>query len=280
MHRSLFSVLVMCFALLFDIANATQNKKVLNLAILPTAGASSLEIAWKPVAKYLEDALGMKVNLKFVSDYAALVSGMKYKHIDVTYFGPEAYVQAAQRANAIAIVKELNEAGIAGYHSIIITKKSSNITSIEQLKGKTWAFTDPNSTSGTLLPNIYLKKMGIKPQEYFSKVIYSGSHEASILSVKTGRLHGASTNDLDFERGVGKGWKKEDFNIIWTSDLIVGAPIAVRKDLPKDLIASLQKALIDLKDEEILKKLKNKGFIEAKDSDYNPIRELIKSKGK
>ncbi len=277
---SLLSVVVLCFTLFFNIVNGSQDKKVLNLAVLPTAGSSSLDIAWKPVAKYLEKELDIKVNLKFVNDYAALVSGMQYKHIDIVYFGPESYVQAAQRANAIALVKELNESGIAGYHSIIITKKSSNITSIEQLRGKTWAFTDPNSTSGTLVPSIYLKKIGINPQQYFSKVIYSGSHEASILSVKAGRLDGASTNDLDFKRGIGKGWKEEDFNIIWTSDLIVGAPIAARKDLPQDLLISLQKAFINLKDENILKNLKNKGFIEAKDSDYDPIRELIKNKGK
>lgn len=107
-----------------------------------------------------------------------------------------------------------------GYHSIIISKKSSNLTSLESLKGKTWAFTDPNSTSGTLVPSVYLKKQGIDQQKYFSKVIYSGGHEASILSVKAGRLDAAATNDLDFQKGLGKGWKEDDFNVIWTSELI------------------------------------------------------------
>ncbi len=255
--------------------------KELNFAVIPVAGSSSMETMWKPVAEYLQEDLGIKINLKFVGDYAGVIAGMQYKHVDIAYFGPESYVQAATRAKAEAIVAELNEDGVAGYHGIIITKKDKNLTTLESLKGKTWAFTDPNSTSGTLLPNTYFKQQGIDAQKYFSQVIYSGGHEASILSVKAGRLDAAATNDLDFKKGLGKGWKEEDFNIIWKSDLIISGPIAVRSELPQDLKEKIRQSLLKLNDnKKILQMSKLTGFVSAKDSDYNSIRKLIEEKGK
>jgi phosphonate transport system substrate-binding protein len=78
--------------------------------------------------------------------------------------------------------------------------------------------------------------LNLDPEKHFSRVIYSGSHEASILSVKGGKVDIASTNDLDMDRGNGKFWDKEkDFNIIWTSKLIPGSNMAYRKDLPDSL---------------------------------------------
>ncbi|TLD97610.1 phosphonate ABC transporter substrate-binding protein [Helicobacter jaachi] len=275
-----FGLVKIVALMLFACTLHAKEIKELNFAVIPVAGSSSMEAMWGPVVKRLEKDLGMKVNLKFVNDYAGVITAMQYNHVQLAYFGPESYVQAALRANAEVLATEVNTQGIAGYHSIIITKKDSKLTTLEQLKGKTFAFTDPNSTSGTLVPSVYFKKIGIDPQKYFSKVIYSGGHEASILSVKAGRLDGAATNDLDFQKGIGKGWKKDDFNVIWTSDLIVGAAIAARKDLPQDLKDKIQNTFINIKDKQTLDAIKNGGFIVGKDSDYDVIRELMKAKGK
>lgn len=265
-------------SLLLFVFGIFVNAKELNFAVIPVAGSGSMEAMWRPVADKLSKDLGMKVNLKFVSDYAGVITAMQHKHIDLGYFGPESYVQAATRANAQVIAIELNAQGVAGYKSIIITRKDSNLKTIESLKGKTFAFTDPNSTSGTLVPSVYFKKAGINPQNYFSKVIYSGGHEASILSVKAGRIDAAATNDLDFEKGAGKAWNTNEFNIVWTSDLIVGGALAVRKDLPQDLKDKIQNSLINMKDKKLLETIKSGGFIVGKDSDYDSIRELMKEK--
>lgn len=272
-----FKKFLILLALSASLLPAKELKEI-NFGVIPVAGTSSLEEYWNPVVEHLQTALNLKVNLKFVGDYAALITSMQHKHVDIAYFGPESYVQAAKRANAVALVKQTNQSGVAGYRGIIITKKGSNLNAIKDLKGKTWAFTDPNSTSGTLVPSIYLKEQGIEPKKYFSKVVYSGSHEASILSVKSGRIDAAATNDLDFNVGLGKGWDREDFNIIWTSDIIVGAPVAARKDLPQSLQNSIQKALVDFKDSKVLERMKSQGFIQATDRDYDPVREIVKMK--
>lgn len=184
-----------------------------------------------------------------------------------------------KRANAEALVVEVDaETGVPGYRGIIITKKDSGLNTLESIKGKTWAFTSSQSTSGTLVPTVMFSKSGINPQEYFSKVLYSGGHEASILSIKAGKIDAASTNDLDFSRGLGKAWTADDFNIIWTSDLIPGSPMAVRGDLPESLKKALKEAFISYNDKDGLNKLKIKGYIEASDSMYDPVRDLIEIK--
>lgn len=275
-----FSIVTLVLILLLSNLVA-KDKKELVFGVIPGAGSESMEDMFENLHKYLSQKLGIKIKLTIAGDYTSVITAMSKKHIDFAYFGPNSYIEATKRANARALVVEVDEkSGLPGYKGIILTKKGSGLKTLEDLKGKIWAFTDPQSTSGTLIPSILFEKQGIDPQKYFKKVIYSGSSEASILSVKSGKINAASNNDLDFDRGLGKRWKKDDFNIIWTSKLIPGAPIAIREDLPESLKDSLQQALIEYKDPIGLKKMKNKGFIKADDSTYDSVRELIKLKEK
>jgi len=249
----------------------------LNFGVIPTDSSANMTERFDSLVKYLGKRVGVQVELKTATDYAAVITGMQFKHIDFAYFGPKSYVEAAARANADAFALEVTMDGSKGYHGVIITREGSGFKSIQDLRGRTWAFTDPNSTSGTLVPMVYfLQELKIDPDKYFSKVIYSGSHEASMLSVKNGRIDGASTNDLDMARGNGKEWNQEkDFNIIWKSPLIPGSPIAYRKDLPDSLKRALKDAFLSYNDPEGLGQLKLKGYTDVTDEMYNPIRYLI-----
>jgi len=253
--------------------------KEVNFGLIPVAGTSSVKDTFGPLGAYLEKTLGVKVNLQSAGDYAGVITAMQHKHVDIAYFGPKSYVEAAKRAGAEAVATEIDaESGLPGYKGIIITKKGSGLKTLEDIKGKTWAFTDSHSTSGTLVPTVMFSKKGINPQKYFSKVIYSGGHEASILAVKAGKVDAASTNNLDFNRGLGKHWNEDDFNILWTSELIPGSPMTVRKDLPESFKKAVKDAFLSLKDEKILSNMKIKGYADGNDAFYNPVRELIELK--
>jgi phosphonate transport system substrate-binding protein len=251
--------------------------KQLVLGAVPTESSSHQTERWDPLVAHLAKTLGIPVKMQIASDYAAVITAMQFKHVDLAYFGPKSYVEAAARANAECFVVELGPEGTPGYHGLIISKKGSGIDKLEDGKGKTWAFVDPNSTSGTLVPTIYLvKERKIDPATYFSKVVYSGSHEASMLSVKAGKIDLAAVNDLDMARGDGKVWNKDkDFQILWTSPLIPGSPMVWRKDLPESLKSALRAAFLEYKDQEGLAKLKISGYVPAADSVYDPIREQI-----
>ena len=121
-----------------------------------------------PLTNYLSKSLGIKVEMKLAGDYTGIITGMQHKHVDFAYLGPKSYVEAAKRANAEALVVEVDgESGLPGYRGTIITKKGSNLKSLEDIKGKTWAFTSSQSTSGTLVPSVMFSKKGIDPKKYF-----------------------------------------------------------------------------------------------------------------
>ncbi len=278
MKRLLMTVVMMLMVTAMSVTNTLAQKDwptEITYGVIPVASSRNMSDSFGGLVNHLEKELGLKVKLQVAGDYAGVITGMQHGHIDLAYLGPKSYVEAAKRANAEALVVEVGQSGVAGYHGYIITKTGSGLKKLADLKGKKWAFTDPHSTSGTLVPTVYFNEINIDPTNYFGRVVYSGSHEASILSVKAGKIDGASTNDLDFDRGLGTHWKKEDFNIIWTSDLIPGSPMAVRKDLPESLKKAIQKAFVSYTDKDGLEKLKIAGFQKADDHLYDGIRQLI-----
>lgn len=251
------------------------------LGFIPTEGAADSAKRAKPIAEKMEKILGVKVEIFTASDYAGIITAMANKHIDFAYFGPKSYTEAAEKANAEAVLMELNKTGQPGYTGVIITRKDSGIKSMDEAKGKTFAFTDPNSTSGFLVPNVlFARDMKVDPKEYFKEVKFSGSHGASILAVKNGSIEVAATNNIDMDRMVEKGsasW--DDFNVIWTSDLIPGAPMCARADLPESLKAAFAGALLQLNDEmAALNILQNGGYRHTSDADYDIIRYLKRLK--
>lgn len=279
MKKLIILMMVLTISVSSAFAQQKWPKKVV-FGVIPTAAQSSMKDVFGNLMDYLSKELGVPVELQTANDYAAVITGMQYKHIDCAYFGPKSYVEAAKRANAEALVLEVGQDGSHGYYGYIITKKGSGLKSLADIKGKRWAFTDPNSTSGTLVPTVMFAKKGINPQHYFGKVIYSGSHETSIISVKNGKVDAASTNDLDFKRGLGRHWENNDFNIIWTSSLIPGSPMACRKDLPSSFLMAMKGALISYNDPKGLEKLKISGYAPTTDKLYDTIRELIEMKNK
>lgn len=260
-------------------ANQNEWPKEVTFGVIPVAGATSVKDTFGGLADYLQNTLGVKVKLQTAGDYTGVITGMQHKHIDIAYFGPKSYVEAAKRAGAEAVATEVDaESGLPGYKGMIITKKGSGLKSLEDIKGKKWAFTSSQSTSGTLVPTVMFSKKGIDPQKYFSKVVYSGGHEASILSVKAGKVDAASTNNLDFNRGLGRNWNADDFNVIWTSDIIPGSPMTVRKDLPTSFKMAVKGAFLSLDDKELLSKMKIAGYVPGNDKFYDSVRELIELK--
>jgi len=276
-----FLIVMMIFVITVSSAFAEQKwPKEITFGVIPTASQSSMKDVFGGLTDFLSEQLGVNVKLKTANDYAAVITGMQYGHIDCAYFGPKSYVEASKRAGAEALVLEKSLDGSLGYYGWIISKKGSGIKTLEDLKGKKWAFTDPNSTSGTLVPSVMFSKKNIDPKKYFGRVIYSGSHEASILSVKNGKVDAASTNDLDFARGLGKHWEKEDFNIIWVSDLIPAAPMVCHKDLPSSFKMAMKGAFTSYDDPAGLSKIKIQGYFPVKDSFYDSVRELVALKKK
>jgi phosphonate transport system substrate-binding protein len=280
-------ITVLCLTLItgaFAFAKEKWPEKI-RIGLIPTEGGADIKVRFEPLMQHLEKELGVKVEAFSASDYAGIITAMTHKHIEFAYFGPKSYVEASARAGAEALALELDKDGAKGYQGILITGKKSGITTIEQAtdKTKTFAFTDPNSTSGCLVPSVlFYRDLKTPPEALFKEVSFSGSHGASILAVKNNKVDVAATNDIDLNRMIEKGAaSKDDFNIIWTSELIPGAPMAGRKDLPQDLKEAFTKALLSFNDnKEGLEKLQNGGYAPVTDANYDVVRYMNDLKAK
>jgi len=279
--------MVLCIIMVITVSAFGGQKwpKKIRLGLIPTEGGADIKIRFQPLIDHLEKELGIKVEPFSASDYAGIITAMAHKHIDFAYFGPKSYVEASSRANAQALALELNTEGGKGYYGILITNKKSGITSMKMAtdKTKTFAFTDPNSTSGCLVPSVlFYRDIGIPPEKLFKEISFSGSHGASMLAVKNSKIDVAATNDLDLKRMIEKGAiRSNDFNIIWKSELIPGAPMCGRKDLPSSLKAAFTGALMSFNfNKKGLAKLQIGGYTPVNDTSYDVVRYMKQLKAK
>jgi phosphonate transport system substrate-binding protein len=269
----------------------------LTFAIIPAENASGVTERWAPFVSYLSKELGVKINLRIANDYAAVIEGQRAGNIQIASYGSASFARA--RLTGVmtdAFANDINADGSTGYYSVFFVKANSAYKTIDNLKGKNLGLVDPNSTSGNNVPRFELDKMGISDADtYFSKVVFTGSHENALLALSQGTVDVAAnqwTNDDDstlsqmLHKGMlknadGTPMKKEDFRIVHKSAPIINGPYAYSSDLPADLKAAIAKAFVDAptKDKAAFDKLSDgqkKGFHAATTKDWDATIDLIK----
>ena len=257
--------------------------KELVIAEVPVESAADYEARYAPFLDYLKQKLGIPVRLFVAGDYTAVMVSQAQGQTHVAFYGPGSYVDAIEKANAPieAFVKEDSLRSGTVYHSLILSKKGSGIKTLEDAKGKDFAFVDPESTSGFKVPMAYFcLEAKIKPKEYFKRVAFAGTHESVILGIAQGTIPVGVTWDTGISIATQKGQIKgiEDFEVIWRSDPIPSSPWAYRKDLPEDLKEALRTAYLEYENtpegQKWLEARGLKGFEPASDADYDPFRKV------
>lgn len=198
----------------------------------------------------VEEALGVPVKLFTPADYDGVIQGLLGGTIDYAGLGASAYAKIyLTDPEAVDIqLTTLNVDDSTGYYSIGFARKDAGIASMDDAKGKVFAFADPNSASGYLIPGAELTEKYGKLEDYFSEVKMSGGHEQTIVGVANGDFAaGVSWADGlgDWEDGFTNGAfrKAADSGIvdmndiveIWRSKLIPNGPYVVRRSLPQDV---------------------------------------------
>ena len=161
---------------------------------------------------------------------------------------------------------------------MVITRKDSGLDSVARLQRKTFAFVDPTSASGHLFPKAGLLADGFDPDKHFSRVIFSGSHDANIMAVANGKVDGAAVADRIFESAVAKGVvKAEDFQVIWRSQPIPESPMVWRKSLDAATKQKVAAALAEIKDLPWGDQGVLNGFAPTTDKAYDVVRQTAKA---
>lgn len=226
-------------------------------------GVQSVETQGAALTRYrgfdqhVQETLGVDLDLFLSSEYAGVIQAIAGGQIEVMDMGASGYAAAWIETNGgvepLVVPQEAD--GSIGYYAVMFVRSDSDFQSIDDLKGKNFAWADPNSASGYLFPLVGLRGMGIEPEQHFGNVVFSGGHEQSIIGVLDGTYDAAVTwtNDIEkhtrgglhmmLERGV---LQADDIRIIWVSDLIPNPVIAIRKDVPEEMKNDLRNLFLNL----------------------------------
>jgi phosphonate transport system substrate-binding protein len=250
---------------------------VLNMGLVPGEDPRVMVNDNQALLDHLHNTLQMEIKPFVATDYNGVIEALRAKKLDIALLGPFSYVLATTVADVEAFALLETQKQGATYRSVIIARKDRGVHSLKDLAGKTFAFVDPSSTSGHLFPKAALIKAGYNPDTYFSRVIFSGGHDASAIAVQNGKVDAAAVADALLDIAYARGMLKQDeVEVVWTSDPIPGAPVVYRRDLPADLKAKIRASFAQIHNMPWGPQTTIKRFSPTDDAAYDVIRETAK----
>ena len=277
------------------ISACTSNKEIgseknpIKFYLIPAQDMQTLSENGKILEKYLKAELGLNVVVDLPVSYIAVVEAFGTKRADVAIINTFGYILANEKYGVEARLKLMNR-GRDEYYGQIITRSDSKIKSIKDIDKKKFAFVDPASTSGYLLPMRLFKEEGIQPKEH----IFSGRHDSVVTAVYQKQVDAGATFFTPEDEQGPKDARMlvktqfpdvfEKIKILKLTGPIPNDPVVFRKDLPEELKEKISQALIKyIKTEDgakvLLAMYHVTDFKVASDKDYDKVRGYLKDLG-
>ena len=261
-------------------ATLAQAADVLKVSAIPDEAPTELLRKFQPLGAYLEQQLGMPVEFTPVADYPAVVEALASDRIDLACLGGFTFVQARLKTgNALPLVQRAED---ARFTSKFITA-NPDVQSLADLKGKSFAFGSVSSTSGSLMPRYFMLQDGIKPESHFSRVGYSGAHDATAAWVQAGKVDAGVLNASVWDKLVANGTiDSNKVRVFATTPTYFDYNWTVRGTLDPALTAKIKAAFLALdpaiaEHKAILDLQAASRFIETAPENYQGIEEAARA---
>lgn len=233
---------------------------------------------YREFLEYLGRQIGQPVEYVDAEDYAEINRKLEVGELEAAFVCSGPYVDGKEKFG-LEFIAAPQAYGEKVYYSYFIVPSKSQATSLDDLRGKSFAFTDPLSNSGKLVPEYTLARMGTTPERFFSKISYSGSHDKSIKAVSEGLVDGAAVDSLIWE------YKNQKFpeqtaktRIIFKSKPYAPPPFVVRPGLDGAIKEKLRQVMLNAHNspegKAILSKMMIDRFVPLKDSAYDSVRQI------
>jgi phosphonate transport system substrate-binding protein len=261
----------------------------LRIGLVPFETGEELLKDIQPLMDVISKGMGQEVRPTVAADYTGVIEALKNKQLDIAFLSPASYVMAKQEANVKILVKSQRD-GSPYYYGAIIVRADSPIQKLEDLRGKRFSFGDPLSTTGHIFARKMMLDIGIKPEADLASVIYSGSHDATILSVLNKKVDAGATY-ADDKEGKSSAWQRflkpeeqSQIRVLSYTEPIPADMICASAEFPADKAERLTKTILDFsaspEGQKLLKKLyKFDGYVPATDEDYKLVREGFEAAG-
>ena len=260
--------------------------RILRVGFVPAEDAQQVIQNAQPIVEILQKELGMEVQPFVATDYTGVVEALRVNKLDVAFLTPASYVLAKSEANVRVVLKSERK-GSPYYYAAIITRADSGIKSLEDLRGKTFAFGDPLSTSANVFPRKMFHERGIDPVRDFKQILYSGGHDATVLAVLNGKVDAGATyaNSPDNQDTAWTRYLKTPENIkkiraIAFSEPIPADNLVLNGNLDERIAKKIEEIFLALsRDPQGQKMLRDlyqiDGFVPASDKDYDSVRQAF-----
>jgi len=255
-------------------------REQLHIAVAAMISPETTRTYYQDLLTLIADRLGRRAVFSQRRTYAEVNEMVKKKEVDFAFVCAGPYTQGkSDFGMEILAVPVVN--GKSVYYSYILAGKSSPIQSFGDLRGKKFAFTDPQSNTGSLVPTYMLARKGETPKKYFSEFFYSNSHDNSIKAVAEGQADGAAVDSLiwEFMNRIDPTFTSRT-RIIEKSPPYGIPPIVVHPDLDPETKKRLKEVILNLHNDKqalvLLHKLQIERFTEGKDSMYDTVRDMSK----
>lgn len=263
---------------------------VVSMSAVSSESQGATEARFRDFSRVFRDRFGVDLRVVMASSYAATIQALTAGQIQFATLGPAAYAAAWIDSDGgvepVAAAREID--GDVGYHSHLIVRSDSPFRSLDDLKGRTLAWADPNSASGYLIPLVSLRTAGVEATKYFGRTVFSGGHEQSALGVLNGQFDSAFVFGArdPLARGVLHMMNQRGLldparlRVVWRSPLIPASPVTVRKDLPDEIKRDIQRLFVDLqtidpKLAEIVARGKTLGYVPVNHDMYKPVLDAV-----
>lgn len=267
---------------LFVVATALSVRaETLKIGVAAMISPKETNKYYADMVNYIGEKIGKKVEMVQRENYAEMDGLLEKGEVNVAFICSGPYVKNHEKFGVELLVAPQSY-GKPFYHAYIIAHKDSDINSLNDLRGKRFAFTDPKSNTGKLVPTFMVaKKFNTTPEKFFSEVIYTRSHDRSIEAVAKKLVDGASVDSLIYDYAAKKNPVYTSLTKIIEKSPPYGIPpVVVTKRTDPKLKEALRQAFLDMhkdpKGKAILDNIMVDKFIIPKDSDYNSVREMEK----
>ncbi len=257
----------------------------ITFGIISTESTQNLKADWEPLLADMSKQTGLTVKAFFAPDYAGIIEGMRFKKVQLAWFGNKSAIEAVDRSGGEVFAQMVNADGTEGYYSHLIVHKDSPIKSLDDVlkNGKSYSFGngDPNSTSGFVVPGFYVFAQNKIDAKSHFKVMRTANHETNALAVANKQVDVATNNSESLTKvEINQPEKRKEIRVIWTSPLIPSDPLVMHKELPEATKTKIKNffynyAKTDAKEKAVVMKIsKLAGFKASTNAQLIPIREL------
>ena len=262
-----------------------RRKESLIIAVIPEHNVFEQRRQYKPLCDYLARRLQMKVYLKTLPSYGMILDEFRRGRVNAAFFGSFSYVLAHAQVGAHILARPEYIQGGADYRAYIFARKSSGIRTLQDIRGKRYAFVHPMTTAGYLFERAYLGlETSASLRAYFKDYFFAGSHDASALAVFEGRADCGGGKDRVFERLARQNPAfAKQMVVLAQSPPVPSNGFAISKEWPGRSQERLQRLLLNLhRDSESAGAREALGinrFILTQDKDYAPVVEMARTAG-